>query len=60
MGEGGTEPLPAKERKRELHRKEKALVEAAALLVLEKLQAMGWDERHRDGEDDAADEKREK
>ncbi|NOK00105.1 MULTISPECIES: transposase [Myxococcus] len=54
-----SEPLPAKERKRlaaaekrvkelerELHREEKALAETAALLVLEKLQAMGWDERH--------------
>ncbi|WP_323394402.1 transposase [Myxococcus guangdongensis] len=69
-----TEPLPAKERKRlaaaekrvkelerELHRKERALAETAALLVLEKkLQAMGWDERHQEGEDDAADEKSEK
>ncbi|WP_371878259.1 transposase [Myxococcus landrumensis] len=69
-----TEPLPAKERKRlaaaekgvkelerELHRKEKALAETAALLVLKrKLQAIGWDERPREGEDDAADEKSEK
>lgn len=68
------EPLPAKERKRlaaaekrvkelerELHRKEKALAETAALLVLEKkLQAMGWDQRHLEDEDDTADEKSEK
>jgi transposase len=68
------EALPSKERKRlaaaekrvkelerELHRKEKALAETAALLVLEKkLQAMGWDERHLADEDDAADEKSEK
>jgi transposase len=68
------EALPSKERKRlaaaekrvkelerELHRKEKALAETAALLVLEKkLQAMGWDERHLEDEDDAADEKSEK
>ncbi len=34
-----------KELERELRRKEKALAEAAALLVLEKkLQALGWDE----------------
>lgn len=46
-----------KELERELRRKEKALAEAGALLFLEKkLQAMGWDERHRDGEDDAPDE----
>ena len=69
-----SEPLPAKERKRlaaaekrvkelerELHRKEKALAETAALLVLEKkLQAMGWDERHLADEDDSGDEKSEK
>ncbi|SEU13664.1 hypothetical protein SAMN05443572_105209 [Myxococcus fulvus] len=69
-----SEPLPAKERKRlaaaekrvkelewELHRKEKALAETAALLVLEKkLQAMGWDDRHSGDEDDSGDEKSEK
>lgn len=69
-----TQALPAKERRRlavaekrvkelerELRRKEKALAETAALLVLEKkLQAMGWDEKDLDDEDDAADEKREK
>lgn len=69
-----TQALPAKERRRlaaaekrvkelerELRRKEKALAETAALLVLEKkLQAMGWDEKDVDDEDDAADEKREK
>ena len=69
-----TEGLPAKERKRlaaaekrvkelerELHRKEKALAETAALLVLEKkLQAMGWDQRHLEDEDDSEDEKSEK
>ncbi|MCY1046884.1 hypothetical protein OV208_36605 [Corallococcus sp. bb12-1] len=50
-----------KELERELHRKEKALAETAALLVLEnKLQATGWGERHLDDEDDAVDEKREK
>ncbi len=50
-----------KELERELRRKEKALAETAALLVLEKkLQAMGWDERHQEDEDDAADEKSEK
>ncbi|RKH15660.1 hypothetical protein D7Y13_43195, partial [Corallococcus praedator] len=69
-----TQALPAKERRRlavaekrvkelerELRRKEKALAETAALLVLEKkLQAMGWDEGPLDDEDDAVDEKREK
>jgi len=36
-----------KELERELRRKEKALAETAALLVLEKkLQALGWDDRH--------------
>ncbi|MBJ6766242.1 transposase [Myxococcaceae bacterium JPH2] len=68
------EPLPAKERKRlaaaekrvkelerELQRKEKALAETAALLVLEKkLQAMGWDQRHQEDEDDSGDEKSER
>lgn len=51
-----------KELKRELRRKEKALAEAAALLILEKkLQALGWDERQSQGEeDDAPDEEREK
>lgn len=52
-----------KELKRELRRKEKALAEAAALLVLEKkLQALGWDERHQhqgEDEDDAPGEERE-
>lgn len=57
---GSKGPLTAKQRKRlagaekrvkelerELRRKEKALAEAAALLMLEKkLQALGWDERH--------------
>lgn len=44
-----------KELERELRRKEKALAEAAALLILEKkLQALGWDERHqRRGNGDA-------
>ncbi|GMU03737.1 hypothetical protein KH5H1_78650 [Corallococcus caeni] len=74
LGGAATEALPAKERRRlaaaekrvkelerELRRKEKALAETAALLVLEKkLQATGWDERHLDDEDDAADEKHEK
>jgi transposase len=53
-----------KELKRELRRKEKALAEAAALLILEKkLQALGWDERHQhqgsdeDGESDEENEK---
>ncbi|WP_205520443.1 hypothetical protein, partial [Pyxidicoccus caerfyrddinensis] len=50
-----------KELERELHRKEKALAETAALLVLEKkLQAMGWDQRHLEDEDDSGDEKSEK
>jgi transposase-like protein len=50
-----------KELERELRRKEKALAEAGALLFLEKkLQALGWDERHRADEDDAADDKRER
>lgn len=52
----------AKELRRELRRKEKALAEAAALLVLEKkLVALGWDERRTQGddEDDEADEKKE-
>jgi transposase-like protein len=50
-----------KELERELRRKEKALAEAGALLFLEKkLQAMGWDERYRAEEDDAADEPSEK
>ena len=52
----------AKELKRELRRKEKALAEAAALLVLEKkLVALGWDERRTQGEDedDEADGKKE-
>ncbi|RKH67437.1 hypothetical protein D7X96_19580 [Corallococcus interemptor] len=50
-----------KELERELHRKEKALAEAGALLFLEKkLQAMGWDEGRRGGEDDAPDEPSEK
>ncbi|MCE9674132.1 helix-turn-helix domain-containing protein [Myxococcus stipitatus] len=50
-----------KELERELRRKEKALAETAALLVLEKkLQALGWDERPLEDEDDAADEKSEK
>jgi DNA-binding transcriptional ArsR family regulator len=36
-----------KELERELRRKDKALAETAALLVVEKkLQALGWDERH--------------
>lgn len=45
-----------KELERELRRKEKALAEAAALLMLEKkLQALGWDERHqRRGKDEDA------
>ena len=42
-----------KELERELRRKEKTLAEPAVLLVLEKLQAMGWDERELDGGDDA-------
>nr|WP_161607082.1 transposase [Myxococcus xanthus] len=50
-----------KELERELRRKEKALAEAAALLVLEKkLQAMGWDEKDSGDEDGAADETCEK
>lgn len=50
-----------KELERELRRKEKALAEAAALLVLEKkLQALGWDDRPPEDENDAADEKSEK
>jgi hypothetical protein len=50
-----------KELERELRRKEKALAEAGALLFLEKkLQAMGWDDRHREGEDDPPDEPSEK
>jgi hypothetical protein len=46
-----------KELERELRRKEKALAEAAALLMLEKkLQALGWDERHqRRGKDEDAE-----
>lgn len=46
-----------KELERELRRKEKALAEAAALLMLEKkLQALGWDERHqRRGRDEDAE-----
>ena len=52
-----------KELERELRRKDKALAETAALLVLEKkLQALGWDERHpeEDDEDDASAERRER
>ena len=45
---------------RELRRKEKALAETAAPLVLEKTSGEGWDERHLDDEDDAVDEKHEK
>ena len=63
-GDGGSSgPISAKQRRqlagaqkrvkeleRELRRKEKALAEAAALLMLEKkLQALGWDERHHRG-----------
>lgn len=53
-----------KELERELRRKEKALAEAAALLMLEKkLQALGWDERHQrrgKGEDAESNEENEK
>lgn len=50
-----------KELKRELRRKEKALAEAAALLILEKkLQALGWDERFQGDEDDEPDGTNEK
>ena len=50
-----------KELKRELRRKEKALAEAAALLMLEKkLQALGWDERFQGEEDDESDGSSEK
>ena len=43
-----------KELERELRRKEKALAEAAALLMLEKkLQILGWDERDRSQDEDA-------
>jgi hypothetical protein len=53
-----------KELERELRRKEKALAEAAALLMLEKkLQALGWDERHQrrgKDEDAASNEENEK
>ncbi|MBZ4420859.1 transposase [Myxococcus sp. RHST-1-4] len=48
-----------RELEKELRRKEKALAETAALLVLEKLQELGWDERERD-EDDASLERSEK
>lgn len=49
-----------RELEKELRRKEKALAETAALLVLEKkLQELGWDERERD-EDDAPLERSEK
>jgi transposase-like protein len=49
-----------KELERELRRKEKALAETAALLVLEKkLEALGWDEPEAQGqEDDEANERR--
>lgn len=44
-----------RELEKELRRKEKALAEAAALLVLEKkLQELGWDERHREEDDESA------
>lgn len=47
--------------KRELRRKEKALAEAAALLVLEKkLQALGWDDPSQGEEDDELDPTSEK
>ncbi|MBU8901021.1 hypothetical protein KRR26_36075 [Corallococcus sp. M34] len=49
-----------KELERELQRKEKALAETAAQLVLEKLQAMGWDQRHPEDEDDSGGEKSER
>lgn len=51
-----------KELERELRRKEKALAEAAALLVLEKkLGALGWDEREAQGDEDGeANERSEK
>ena len=50
-----------KELRRELRRKEKALAEAAALLVLEKkLQALGWDEQVQGEEDDGSDPESEK
>lgn len=49
-----------RELEKELRRKEKALAEAAALLVLEKkLQELGWDERHRE-EDEESPERSEK
>ena len=45
-----------KELERELRRKDKALAEAAAMLLLEKqLQALGWhDRRQRQGKDEDA------
>ena len=48
-----------KQLERELRRKDRALAEAAALLVLEKkLQALGWDSEQSQGdEDDEPDEK---
>jgi hypothetical protein len=50
-----------KELKRELRRKEKALAEAAALLILEKkLQALGWDDRFQGDEDEEPDGRNEK
>ena len=70
--EGGASPQSAAHRKevaaikgqlkqlqRELRRKDRALAEAAALLVLEKkLQALGWDsEQFQGDEDDESDEK---
>jgi transposase len=70
--EGATSPQSAAQRKevaaikgrvkqleRELRRKDRALAEAAALLVLEKkLQALGWDSEQSQGdEDDESDEK---
>jgi transposase len=72
--EGGASPESAAHRKevaaiksrmkqleRELRRKDRALAEAAALLVLEKkLQALGWDAEQSQGdEDDELDEKNE-
>ena len=72
--EGAPGPLSAAHRKemavvekrvreleRELRRKEKALAEVAALLVLEKkLQALGWTDRSQGDEDDVSDEKKDK
>lgn len=50
-----------KELKRELRRKEKALAEAAALLVLKKkLQVLGWDEPVQGEEDGGSDPESEK